>query len=98
MGSDTDGAQVFVIDKGRSYENLASQYKNAQFIDFNENMKFSLDPFANIDDFYGKEGQAAMVHSLLKAMASESGDLSDYQSTEMLTVLTSFGTLRKIHQ
>ena len=94
VDSDTDGAQVFVIDKGRSYENLASQYKNAQFIDFNENMKFSLDPFANIDDFYGKEGQAAMVHSLLKAMASESGDLSDYQSTEMLTVLTELWNLK----
>jgi conjugal transfer ATP-binding protein TraC len=87
-GSAGDGAQVFVIDKGRSYENLASQYEDAQFIDFNENMKFSLDPFASIDDFYGKEGQAAMVHSLLKAMASESGELNDFQATEMLTVLT----------
>lgn len=87
-GSGEDGAQVFIIDKGRSYLNLANQYKDAQFIEFSNNMQFSLDPFASIDDFYGKEGQAAMVHSLLKCMASESGDLSDYQSTEMLTILT----------
>lgn len=93
-GSIGDGAQVFVIDKGRSYENLASQYKDAQFIDFNENMKFSLDPFGNIDDFYGKEGQAAMVHTLLKAMASETGNLNDYQSTEMLTILTELWELK----
>lgn len=51
-------------------------------------MDFSLDPFAQIDDFFGKDGQAAMVLALLKSMASESGDLSDYQSSEMLTILT----------
>lgn len=87
-GGEADGAQVFIIDKGRSYMNLADQYQDAQFIEFSSNMQFSLDPFASIDDFYGKEGQAAMVHSLLKCMASESGDLSDYQSTEMLTIMT----------
>lgn len=91
-GNSSDGAQVFIIDKGRSYLNLANQYKDAQFIEFTNDMEFSLDPFANVDDFYGKEGQAAMVHSLLKCMASESGDLSDYQSTEMLTILTNLWT------
>lgn len=83
-----DGAQIFVIDKGKSYENLTHTYTDSQFIEFNDKMDFSLDPFAQINDFYGKDGQAAMVHALLKAMASESGDLSDYQSTEMLTILT----------
>ena len=83
-----DGAQVFIIDVGRSYENLASQYEDAQFMEFGNDMRFSLDPFASITDFYGKEGQAIMVHSLLKAMASESGNLSDYQSAEMLNILT----------
>lgn len=84
----TDGAQVFIIDVGRSYENLVAQYEDGQFIEFGNEMTFSLDPFASITDFYGKEGQSIMVHSLLKAMASESGNLSDYQSAEMLNILT----------
>jgi conjugal transfer ATP-binding protein TraC len=82
-----DGAQVFVIDVGRSYENMCDNYVDAQFLAFGDDLKYSLDPFASIDDFYGKEGQMNMVLSLLKSMASESGELTDTQSAQMMILL-----------
>jgi len=82
-----DGAQIFVIDCGRSYENMCENYTNAQFLEFGEDLKFSLDPFGSIDDFYGKEGQMNMVLSLLKSMASESGNLNDTQTAQMMILL-----------
>lgn len=82
-----DGAQIFVIDCGRSYENMCQNYENAQFLEFGEDLKFSLDPFGSVDDFYGKEGQMNMVLSLLKSMASESGNLNDTQTAQMMIIL-----------
>lgn len=101
-----DGSQVFVIDVGRSYEPLASQYEGSMFIEFGEGMGFSMDPFRQLDsdaveehksedgntevDEKGsqKATQIIMIHNMLKAMASESGNIEDYQSALMLHVLT----------
>ncbi|MBZ4281089.1 hypothetical protein LAM20_24370, partial [Mycobacterium tuberculosis] len=41
-----DGAQVFVVDIGRSYQGLAEQFEDSQFIDFGVDATFSLNPFA----------------------------------------------------
>ncbi|MGB3251499.1 TraC family protein [Buttiauxella gaviniae] len=43
---DPDGAQVFVVDVGRSYQGVAEQYGNSQFIDFGRTPDFTLNPFA----------------------------------------------------
>ena len=83
-----DGAQVFIVDVGRSYEGLCAQYEGSQFLEFGSGMKFSLNPFPAIHDWHGKEGQAQMVLNLVKAMASESGSINDFQSSSMLNLLT----------
>lgn len=83
-----DGSQVFIIDVGRSYEGLAAQYSNAQFLVFGSEFKYSLNPFPGITDFFGKEGQANMLRAIIKTMASPTGKISDFQNAELLAVLT----------
>lgn len=83
-----DGSQVFIIDVGRSYEGLASQYEESQFLVFGRDFKYSLNPFPSVDDFYGKEGQANMLRTLIKTMASPSGGITDLQNAEILAVLS----------
>lgn len=83
-----DGSQIFVIDVGRSYEGLAEQFEDAQFLVFNKDIPFSLNPFAYIHEFDGKEGQGIQCLAQLKTMAAPSGKITDFQSSEMLTLLT----------
>ncbi|MGV7963684.1 TraC family protein [Photorhabdus tasmaniensis] len=47
---DPDGAQIFVVDVGRSYQGIAEQYTNSQFIDFGKTPDFTLNPFAFLTD------------------------------------------------
>ena len=47
---DPDGAQVFVVEVGRSYQGIAEQYTNSQFIDFGKTPDFTLNPFAFLTD------------------------------------------------
>ena len=95
-----DGAQIFVVDVGRSYEPLAAQYEGSEFVEFNQDMAFTLDPFGQIDDGAlqeleeenkagkkDKASQVIMILNILKAMASESGEITDYQSALMLAAL-----------
>ncbi|WP_228257716.1 hypothetical protein [Klebsiella pneumoniae] len=37
---------MFVVDIGRSYQGLAEQFEDSQFIDFGVDATFSLNPFA----------------------------------------------------
>ncbi len=83
-----DGAQVFIIDVGRSYEGLAAQYNESNFLVFGRDFKFSMNPFPNIVDFYGKEGEANMLRTIIKAMAFPSGNVTDYQNSELLKILS----------
>lgn len=85
--SPNDGSQVFIIDVGRSYEGLAAQYDHSKFLVFGRDFKFSLNPFPSITDFDGKEGQANMLRAIIKTMASPSGDITDFQNSEILEVL-----------
>lgn len=82
-----DGAQIFVVDVGRSYEGIASQYEEAQFLVFGRGFKYSMNPFPNIVDFYGQEGEANMLRTIIKAMAFPSGVVTDYQNAELLTII-----------
>ncbi len=82
-----DGARVFIIDVGRSYEGLAAQYSESKFLVFGSEFKFSLNPFPGITDFAGKEGQANMLRAILKTMASPTGNITDFQNAEILNVL-----------
>ncbi|EBG2148450.1 AAA family ATPase [Salmonella enterica] len=108
--NDPDGAQVFVVDVGRSYQGIAEQYSNSQFIDFGKTPNFTLNPFAFLTDiaedervfddapeFDGevsaaesdkdKVSQTIMVLNQLKIMASESGQIDDYQQSIMLHLI-----------
>jgi conjugal transfer ATP-binding protein TraC len=82
-----DGAQVFIVDVGRSYEGLASQYDEAQFLVFGRGFKYSMNPFPSIVDFYGQEGEANMLRTIVKSMAFPSGNVTDFQNSELLTIL-----------
>ncbi|PTC00745.1 hypothetical protein C9975_05835 [Thalassospira xiamenensis] len=82
-----DGAQVYVIDIGRSYEGVAAQFHDSNFLVFDNSLSYSLNPFLYIDEFDGKDGQGIMVLSLLKTMASPKGNITDLQNSIMLTLL-----------
>ena len=82
-----DGAQIFIVDVGRSYEGVAAQYDNAKFLVFGRGFKYSMNPFPCIVDFYGEEGEANMLRTIIKSMAFPSGEVTDYQNSEILTVL-----------
>lgn len=82
-----DGGQVFVVDVGRSYEGLAAQYADSRFLVFGNDFKYSLNPFPNIVDFYGKEGEANMLRAIIKCMAFPSGNVTDFQNSEILRIL-----------
>ncbi|ALU46161.1 TraC family protein [Pseudoalteromonas rubra] len=83
-----DGTRVFVIDVGRSYEGLAAQFDDAQFLVFGNEFEYTLNPLSYIHEFEGKEGQGIQCLQLLKTMAAPSGNISDLQHSQMLTLLS----------
>ncbi|WP_445768853.1 TraC family protein [Rheinheimera sp.] len=87
INSPNDGSQVFIVDVGRSYEGLAAQYENAKFLVFGRDFKYSMNPFPNVVDMYGQDGEANMIRTILKAMACPSGVVTDLQNAELLSVL-----------
>lgn len=87
IASPNDGSQVFIVDVGRSYEGLAAQYDNAKFLVFGRDFKYSMNPFPNVVDMYGQDGEANMIRTILKAMACPSGQVSDLVNAELLSVL-----------
>lgn len=87
LNSPNDGSQVFIVDVGRSYEGLAAQYENARFLVFGRDFKYSMNPFPNVVDMYGQDGEANMIRTILKAMACPSGIVTDLQNAELLSVL-----------
>lgn len=78
-----DGSRCYIVDVGRSYEALAKQYHGAQFIDFSKDTKYSLNPFASITQMEGVDGQASMVLTIIKLMASPTGRINDLQNAGM---------------
>jgi conjugal transfer ATP-binding protein TraC len=83
-----DGSQVFIIDVGGSYLGLSEQYDNAKYLVFGSSFKYSMNPFPNIVDMHGQDGEANMVRSILKAMAAPSGKVSDLQNAEIMGVIS----------
>lgn len=83
-----DGAQVFILDSGRSYQNLAEMFVDSQFISFDSNFKYSLNPFPSIHEWTGDDGQGPMILTMFKAMAAPKHGVSEVQRAEMMTMLT----------
>ncbi|QIR16451.1 TraC family protein [Shewanella aestuarii] len=83
-----DGAQVFLFDSGRSYQNLAEMFEDSQFICFDETFKYSLNPFSTVTNWSGEDAQGPQIATMLKAMAAPKDGLTEVQRAEMMTLLT----------
>ena len=71
----SEGAQVWVIDAGKSYKDLCELLKG-DFVHFGESSNICLNPFELITNW--KEEEDSVV-SIVKAMASEKGLLDEFQ-------------------
>ncbi|HGM7876875.1 TPA: type IV secretion system protein TraC [Pseudomonas aeruginosa] len=69
------GAQVWVIDVGRSYEKLAKAF-DGDFIEFTEEAGICLNPFELVKSYTEEED---VLIGLLAAMAAPTVPLNDYQ-------------------
>jgi conjugal transfer ATP-binding protein TraC len=77
------GAQIFVIDVGRSYYNLCLEM-NGEFIAFTEDSNICLNPFSFVNNF--DEDCESLVGTLV-AMVQENEELSDPQLAAMRMAL-----------
>lgn len=82
-----DASQVFIFDVGHSYQGLAAQYEDSQYLEYGKDFGFSLNPFPTVVEMSGTEGQAGMIASIIKTMASPTGNITDYQNAEILRLL-----------
>lgn len=83
----SEGAQVWVIDVGRSYEKLCKTLKG-DFIHFANDSNICLNPFELLgDDYNNYEEQEDTLVALVKAMASPKGLLDEYQDAELKTIV-----------
>lgn len=80
----SEGAQVWVIDAGRSYEKL-SELLQGDFISFEETAGITLNPFPLVQDY--SEEEDALV-SIVSSMASAKGNLDEWQIAALKQVMS----------
>lgn len=80
----SEGAQVWVIDAGKSYEKLADLLKG-DFVHFEENTHVGLNPFELVINYDDEEDS---IVSLVSAMASPTGGLTEWQISELKRVMS----------
>lgn len=80
----SEGAQVWVIDAGKSYEKL-SDLLRGDFIHFEEGTGVCLNPFELVQNY---EDEEDAIVSLVSAMASAKGNLSEWQVSALKQVMT----------
>lgn len=77
----SEGAQVWIIDVGRSYEKLC-ELLEGDFVHFGDDTDICLNPFTRIpNDLYDEEEDSLVA--LICSMASFSGQLNDWQVSEL---------------
>lgn len=79
----SQGAQVWIIDAGKSYKNLC-EVLGGDFLEFSESSTIKLNPFKLVHDY--KEEEDALV-SLVTAMASQNGNLDEYQVASLKSIM-----------
>ncbi|WGS88655.1 type IV secretion system protein TraC [Methylomonas sp. UP202] len=79
----TEGAQIWVIDVGRSYQNLADTL-DGEFMEFTADKQICLNPFELVRSW---EDEADVVAGLVTAMAAPTEKLSDFQTAGLKRVL-----------
>lgn len=80
----SEGAQVWVIDAGKSYQNL-SDVLEGDFLQFGDTTDICLNPFPLVKDYSDEED--ALV-SLVATMASEKGLLSELQKAKLKEIMS----------
>lgn len=75
----SEGARVWVIDAGKSYKKLSDSL-DGEFVQFGEDSNICLNPFETIEAWEEEEDG---IVSLVGAMASADGNLSDFQVSEL---------------
>jgi conjugal transfer ATP-binding protein TraC len=79
----TEGARLWVIDVGRSYQNLAETL-GGEFMAFSPEQQLCLNPFDLIRSW---EEEADVVAGLVTAMAAPTEKLTDFQTASLKRVL-----------
>lgn len=96
----SEGAQIWIIDVGRSYEKLC-EVIGGDFIHFAESTNTSLNPFGLIEETVvdideetgeeitvdGYEAESDALFSIVSAMASESGVLCEFQKAVLKQIM-----------
>jgi len=77
------GGRLWVIDVGRSYQNLCAQY-GGEFVHFGSDSAVCLNPFPLVVDY---EEEADMLASLVAAMAAPTQSLTDFQFSAVKRVM-----------
>jgi conjugal transfer ATP-binding protein TraC len=80
----SEGAQVWVIDAGKSYQKLADLLKG-DFVHFEEGTGVCLNPFELVQNY---EDEEDAIVSLVSAMASAKGHLSEWQISALKQAMT----------
>lgn len=80
----SEGAQVWVIDAGKSYKNLCDVLKG-DFLEFSEHSRITLSPFELVQDYEDEEDSLV---SLVTAMASADANLDEYQVSSLKRVMS----------
>jgi conjugal transfer ATP-binding protein TraC len=83
-----EGAQVWIIDVGRSYQNLAESL-GGDFVAFGSSESPGLNPFASLRDW---NEEADLLTGLITAMAAPREPLSDFQSAVLKQTLQTLHT------
>lgn len=83
-----DGARVWVIDIGRSYQNLAESL-GGDFMAFGNGTRTSLNPFHLLSDW---AEDADLIASVFSAMIAPTSTLSDFQTASLKR------TLKHLHE
>ena len=79
----SEGAQIWVIDAGKSYKNLC-EILGGDFLQFGEDSGVCLNPFMLVRD-YGEDEDA--VVSLVQNMASQTNSLDEFQRSALRRIM-----------
>ncbi len=79
----SEGAQVWVVDAGKSYEKLA-HLLDGDFLEFDDSKPLCINPFELVVDY--TEDEDALV-DLVSTMASSKGLLNEFQSASLKQIM-----------
>jgi len=84
----TEGAQIWAIDVGRSYENLC-EVLEGDFVKFTQASGICMNPFEIVQNF---EEEADMLAGLVSQMAAPTEKLTDFQTAGLKRILKNLWT------